>query len=66
MISNTLHLITKSDTDFKSDVAEKDYIVHKLILYDAYNIATRNPLNGRVEEPISRNLTSINDAIFFF
>ncbi|CAL6008443.1 Conserved_hypothetical protein [Hexamita inflata] len=66
LIDHKLHLMTKSDTDYKSDTAEKGVIGAKLKLYDCYNIATRTPVTGRVEEQISRSIISINDLVFFF
>ncbi|CAL6024871.1 Conserved_hypothetical protein [Hexamita inflata] len=66
LIDHKLHLMTKSDEDYKSDAKVKDTIVAKLKLYDSYNIATRTPVTGRVEEQISRSILSINDLVFFF
>ena len=62
LIDHKLHLMTKSDTDYRSDVMEKNVIGAKLKLYDCYNIATRAPITGRVDEPLSRSLLSINDG----
>ena len=66
LIDHKLHLMTKSDTDYRSDAMEKDVIGAKLKLYTSYNIATRSPITGRVDEPISRSILSINDIILFY
>ena len=62
LIDHKLHLMTKSDTDYRSDVMEKNVIGAKLKLYDCYNIATRAPITSRVDEPLSRSLLNINDG----
>ena len=66
LIDHKLHLMTKSDTDYRSDVMEKDVIGAKLKLYTSYNIDTRAPITGRVDETLSRSLFSINDIILFY
>ena len=66
IIKNELHLMIKDDTAFKSDVQAKDHILHAIRPYEMWAVATRQTMNGRIDEPIQRNIKSMNDIVLMF